>query len=292
MEELLLIALAGLAASMIDGALGMGFGPISATILLGAGIPPAAASATINIAKIASGAAAAISHWRFRNIDRRIVKRLAIPGMAGAAIGATVLASVDGAELRPILAGLLVLVGARMLWRFSRGFAAPGAPAGAPPPRIDERGIAAAGLTGGVTNGLVGAWGPVVTPVLLHKGLEPRYAVGSVNTAEVAVAVVAAGSLLATAGASQLDLGVVLAMLGGGMIAAPIAAWVIRFIPARALGVAVAGLLLWTNARDLVRWGGLSSAATWAIYGAVAAVVAAAAVRPRLAPARSAGPAI
>jgi uncharacterized membrane protein YfcA len=269
----------------------MGFGPISATILLGAGLPPAAASATINIAKIASGAAAAISHWRFRNIDRRIIKKLAIPGMAGAAIGATVLASVDGAQLRPILAGLLVLVGARMLWRFSRGLTTRSALEGAPSSSIDERGIAAAGFTGGVTNGLVGAWGPVVTPVLLHKGFEPRYAVGSVNTAEVAVAVVAAGSLLATAGTSQLDLGVVLAMLVGGLIAAPIAAWVIRFIPARALGVAVAGLLLWTNVRELLRWGGVSSAATWAVYGAVAALVAAAAVRPMLELARSAKPA-
>ena len=290
MEELLLIALAGFAASMIDGALGMGFGPISATILLGAGLPPAAASATINIAKIASGAAAAISHWRFRNIDHRIIKKLAFPGMAGAAIGATVLASVDGAQLRPILAALLVLVAARMLWRFSRVSTTRRAPGDAPGSGIDERGIAAAGFTGGVTNGLVGAWGPVVTPVLLHKGLEPRYAVGSVNTAEVAVAVGAAGSLLATGGTSQLDLGVVLAMLLGGMIAAPISAWVIRFIPARALGVAVAGLLLWTNVRDLLRWGGVSSAATWAIYGALAAAVVAAAVRPMVELARSAKP--
>ena len=291
MEEFLLIALAGFAASMIDGALGMGFGPISATILLGAGLPPAAASATINIAKIASGAAAAISHWRFRNIDHRIIKKLAVPGMAGAAIGATVLASVDGAQLRPILAALLVLVGARMLWRFSRSFTTRSTSGDAPRSDIDERGIAAAGFTGGVTNGLVGAWGPVVTPVLLHKGFEPRYAVGSVNTAEVAVAVVAAGSLLATAGTSQLDLGMVLAMLVGGLIAAPIAAWVIRFIPARALGVAVAGLLLWTNVRDLLRWSGASAAATWAIYGAVALVVVAAAVRPALELARSAKPA-
>ena len=105
-----------------------------------------------------------------------------------------------------------------------------------------------------MTNGLIGAWGPVVTPFLLHRGLPPRFAIGSVNTAEVAVAVVASGSLLASLGGAGLDIGVVLAMLIGGVLAAPLAAYVIRFLPARGLGVAVAALLMVTNLRELSNW--------------------------------------
>ena len=87
-----------------------------------------------------------------------------------------------------------------------------------------------------------------MTPFLLHRGLPPRFAIGSVNTAEVAVrGDGAAVQLLASLGSSDLDIGIILAMLIGGVLAAPLAAYVIRFLPPRGLGVAVAGLLMITN---------------------------------------------
>src|SRR4051794_19613415 len=104
MNELIVIGLAGFAASFVDGALGMGFGPTSSTILLGTGLSPAAVSATVNLAKVATGITAAISHWRFHNIDRRLVVRMAVPGALGALVGVTILTNVDGDAIRPILA--------------------------------------------------------------------------------------------------------------------------------------------------------------------------------------------
>src|SRR5688572_23323903 len=269
--ELVLVALAGFTAALVDGALGMGFGPTSSTILLGAGLSPAATSTTVNLAKVATGAAAGISHWRFRNIDHKLVVKLAIPGAIGALIGVTVLSNVDGDTLRPYLAVILVVVGLRILLRFSRPLPAatmegedPADPTGAHElevtnegrdraalAKVNTSGVEVAATAGGVTNGLVGAWGPVVTPFLLGRGLPPRYAVGSANTAEVAVAVVAAGSLATSLGGRGLELGVVLAMLVGGVIAAPLAAYVVRFMSPRVLGLAVAGLLLTTQAREL-----------------------------------------
>jgi uncharacterized membrane protein YfcA len=127
----------------------------------------------------------------------------------------------------------------------------------------------------------------VVTPFLLQKGVAPRYAIGSVNTAEVAVAVVASGSLLASVGGGGIDLKVVVAMLAGGMIAAPFAAWSIRFIPARGLGVAVGGLLFLTNIRELASVVGLG-AERWFAYLAVVLACGFAAVRPRIAVRRAA----
>jgi uncharacterized membrane protein YfcA len=289
--ELLLVALAGFAAAMVDGALGMGFGPTSSSILLSTGLSPAAVSTTVNLAKVATGFAAGVAHWRFRNVDRRLVLQLAIPGCIGALIGVTVLANVDGDQVKPVLAVLLLLVGIRILIRFSRelpvAVAASEVEDGSKGPSFDERGITVAAGTGGVTNGLIGAWGPIVTPFLLHKGLPPRFAIGSVNTAEVAVAAVSAGSLIASLGGDGMDIGVVIAMLVGGVLAAPLAAMVTRHVPPRALGVAVAGLLLLTNVRELANWRDLG-ATRWIFYGLVCAAIAGAALRPRVTRSRSA----
>ena len=203
MEDLLLVASAGFCASLVDGALGMGFGPTSSSILLGTGLSPTSVSTTVNLAKVATGIAAAISHWRFRNIDHRLVLKLAIPGSIGALIGVTILSNVDAAVVKPALAVLLVVIGLRILWRFSQPVTAKaeefedleGDPDAMPP--FDDRGVELVATAGGVTNGMIGAWGPVVTPFLMGRDLAPRFAVGSVNTAEVAVAAMSVTSLLA-----------------------------------------------------------------------------------------------
>ncbi|MBK5266051.1 MAG: sulfite exporter TauE/SafE family protein [Acidimicrobiia bacterium] len=284
MRDLALVALVGFLASLVDGALGMGFGPTSSTLLLASGFSPVNASATVNLAKVATGFASAVSHWRFGNIDRRLVLRLAIPGMAGAFLGVIILMIVDGDSLRPILAVMLLAMGIRITLRFSRSIGeaqvdGPGLPA---PSSIADRQVGIAGGVGGITNGLVGAWGPVVTPWLLHRGLAPRVAVGSANTAEVAVAVVSAGALIGSLGGRGLELGVSVAMIAGGVLAAPLGAYVIKVIPARLLGLAVGGLLMLTQVREFGRLvdspvsGSMSS-------GIVLLFVVVAGIRPRLA---------
>lgn len=279
MWEILLVAAAGFGASFVDGALGMGFGPTSSSLLLMSGLPPAGVSATVNLAKTVTGVAGGASHWRLGNVDRRLVIRLAVPGAIGAAVGAFVLTNVDGDRLRPVLAALLFLVGVRILLRFRRPLAQ--ADMGAVAETARGTGIVVAGATGGVTNGLIGAWGPVVTPYLLHRRVPPRIVVGSVNTAEIAVAVVAAGSLLG-AGVGGVSAATVAAMLVGGVIAAPLAAVTIRHVSPRVLGVLVAGLLLTTNARELLAWAEVGPAGRL-VYLAIVAAVAAALAAPRLA---------
>jgi uncharacterized protein len=277
--ELVLVGIAGFTAALVDGALGMGFGPTSSSILLNTGLSPAGVSTTVNLAKVVTGIAAAVSHWRFRNIDHRLVLKLAIPGCVGALIGVTVLSSVDGDSIRPVLAVLLLLVGLRILYRFSRAVVT--APVDVDDyahdpdrlPPFDERGLRVAATAGGVTNGLIGAWGPIVTPFLLHRGLPPRFAIGSVNTAEVAVAAISAGSLLASISDAGVDAAIVVAMLAGGLIAAPLAAWVVRHVPARGIGLAVGILLIVTNVRELTSnvdfgW------SRWVLYAACVVLIA------------------
>jgi uncharacterized membrane protein YfcA len=273
-RELIVFAIAGFAASFVDGALGMGFGPTGSSILLGSGLAPAAVSASINLAKVATGIVAAISHWRFKNIDRKLVLNLALPGCVGAVLGVTVLSNVAGATLKPILAVLLTIIGLRILLRFARAKITKENEnkelEGDQVPSYNPPGVRIAALIGGVTNGMIGAWGPVVTPFLLHREVRPRYAVGSVNTAEVFVASVSAFSLLAALGRGGLNAGVIGALLLGGIVAAPIAAWVIRYIPAKPLGIAVASLLLLTNGRELAAWSGLSKGPwVWVMYAGI-----------------------
>ena len=280
MLELFLFAVAGFAAAFVDGALGMGFGPTSSSILLVSGLAPTAVSASVNLAKVATGVVAAISHWRFYNLDRGLVIKLAVPGSVGAIVGVTLLASIEGSTLRPYLAMLLAAIGLRILVRFARPLEARRHHLSPPDARgkraliYDKRGVSTAAFVGGITNGMIGAWGPVVTPFLLHRGVRPNYAIGCVNTAEVMVAATASLSLVASLGRGGFNGAVVMAMLVGGVIAAPLAAWFIKRVPPKPVGLAVAALLLLTNARELAAWAGLSSSPwMWAIYLGIIAVV-------------------
>jgi uncharacterized membrane protein YfcA len=277
---LMLFALAGFVASFVDGALGMGFGPTSASILLASGLAPQAVSASVNIAKVVTGLAAGLSHWRFRNLDRTLVLRLAVPGCLGALIGVTVLSNVSGATLRPYLAMLLTLVGLRILVRFAQPLPPTQKDLATLPGSLkktiqyDPRGVKVAAFVGGITNGLIGAWGPVVTPFLLHRGVRPRYAIGCVNSAEIAVASTSAFSIVGAMGSAGVSGTLVLALLVGGVAAAPLAAWATRRVPARPMGIAVATLLLMTNAREIMGWAGVVGSWTWAVYLAILATSA------------------
>ena len=93
-----------------------------------------------------------------------------------------------------------------------------------------------------------------------------------VPSAPVRARAVSATTLISTFGRGGFNVGVVVAMLAGGVIAAPVAAWVIRHIPARPLGIATATLLLVTNVRELLAWADLKAFA-WGAYGAIAALV-------------------
>jgi uncharacterized membrane protein YfcA len=199
----------------------------------------------------------------------------------GAAIGATVLANVDGDSLRPWLAGLLVLVGLRILVRFALADLDGVRDDEHGPGRMNVAGVEVAAVSGGVTNGLIGAWGPVVTPFLLHRRVPPRFAVGCVNTAEVAVAIVAAGTLFTATGGEGIRVDVVVAMLLGGVAASPLAAIVVRHIHPRTLGLAVAALLLFTQCRELANTTELPGN-RWTAYAVVVTLVALAALTPRI----------
>ncbi|MEU2610889.1 sulfite exporter TauE/SafE family protein [Micromonospora sp. NPDC007271] len=268
MRKLLILALVGLAAQLVDGALGMAYGLTSSTLLLFAGVAPAAASASVHLAEIGTTLAAGVAHWRFGNVDWRVVARIALPGALGAFAGATFLSSISTGAAAPWMAAILFTLGTYLLVRFARPLRANRA-AG----RLRSRFLAPLGLVAGFVDATGGGgWGPVATPALLVSGrMEPRKVIGSVDTAEFLVAGAASAGFLIGLGAEGFLLSTVAALLIGGLIAAPIAAWLVRIVPAQLLGAVIGGVIVLTNARTLLRAGELGGPLPPLLYAVLGA---------------------
>ena len=267
MRKLVVLTLVGLAAQLVDGALGMAYGVTSSTLLLFAGVAPAAASASVHLAEIGTSLAAGVAHWRFGNVDWRVVGRIAVPGAIGAFLGATLLSWVSTEAAGPWMSGVLLALGTYLLLRFSR-------PLGAPRTRrpLRRRFLAPLGLFAGFVDATGGGgWGPVATPSLLVSGrMEPRKVIGSVDASEFVVAAAASGGFLIGLGADGFLGTTVIALLLGGVVAAPIAAYLVRVVPPQLLGAAVGGLIVLTNSRTVMKALDTPTAARLAVYAAVA----------------------
>jgi hypothetical protein len=106
-RALLVFALVGFGAQLVDGALGMAYGVTSTSLLLAAAVNPATASASVHLAEVGTTLAAGASHWRFGNVDWKLVLELGVPGAVGAFAGATVLSSLSTEKAAPYMAGVL-----------------------------------------------------------------------------------------------------------------------------------------------------------------------------------------
>ncbi len=278
MRALLLLGLVGFAAQLVDGSLGMAYGVTSTTLLLAVGTSPAVASATVHLAEVGTTLASGVSHWRFGNVDWTVVRRVGGPGAIGAFVGATVLSHVSTELATPLMSVALLALGVYILARFTfRGVSA--ARAGRP---LRRRFLSPLGLVAGFVDATGGGgWGPIGTPALLSTGrLEPRKVIGSIDTSEFLVASAASFGFLLGLGTSGTEPSLVLALLAGGLLAAPLAAWLVRVLPPRLLGSAVGGLIVLTNVRTLIRGEVLPvpSGAQWLVYVAIVAMWVAAVV--------------
>ncbi len=252
MRTLLVFALVGFGAQLVDGALGMAYGVTSTSLLLTAGVNPATASASVHLAEVGTTLAAGASHWRFGNVDWKLVLRLGAPGAVGAFLGATALSALSTEDVAPYMSGVLLVLGVYVLLRFSIR-----------PPKVATARVSPhrsaflspLGLVAGFVDASGGGgWGPVATPALLTAGrTAPRTVVGSVDTSEFLVALAASIGFLIGLGTEVLDPRTVGGLLVGGVLAAPVAAWLVTKVPAPVLGTAVGGIIVLTNTRTILR---------------------------------------
>lgn len=250
MQALFFIALAGFGAQLVDGSLGMGYGLTSSTLLMAIGLTPAIASASVHLAEIGTAAASGIAHGKLGNVDKTVLRRIAVPGGIGAFAGATVLSGLSTQAARPWASGILFLLGVYVLIRFLRRRAAlvrKGRPG--------HRFLIPLGLIGGFVDATGGGgWGPVTTPALLATGrMAPNRVVGTMNAAEFIVAVCASAGFIVGLGLAAIRWDVLVPLLLGGLIAAPVAAWIAHRLPMRVMGVAVGGMIIVTNSITILR---------------------------------------
>lgn len=233
----------GFAAQAVDGALGMAYGVTSTSFLLGAGVPPAAASGAVHIAEVFTTGFSGASHLRFGNVDRQLFRRLVIPGVIGGVTGAYLLSSIDGALIKPFIAAYLLLMG---LYILRKAWAAHRPHSGC------LRHVRKLALTGGFVDAVGGGgWGPVVTTTLVGRGNCPRRTIGSVNAAEFFIALATAGAFALFTELSHWIL--VAGLVVGGLFAAPLAAWLCARFSARTLLWLIGSLITLLSVYNLYR---------------------------------------
>lgn len=244
--ELLYYIAIGFAAQLVDGALGMAYGVTASSLLLGLGVPPAVTSATVHAAECFTTGASAASHHAFGNIDKRLFKRLLLPAVIGAAAGAYLLASLPGEAMRPWIAAYLLLMGAVIIVKAFRAF----------PSREVTSHTAPLGFFGALVDAMGGGgWGPIVASNLLARGNAFRLTVGTVNAVEFFVTLTASLVFLLTLGLSHWD--VILGLALGGVVAAPLGAWLVKRVRPRPMLVLVGLVVIGLSIRTLSKHFGL-----------------------------------
>lgn len=238
--------LVGFVAQMIDGSVGMAYGVSSNTFLLSLGIPPAASSASVHMAEVVTTGISGFSHWKLGNVDWKLVRRLLIPGIIGGVIGAYLLTSIDGNIIKPYIAAYLLIMGGVVIYKaFTM----------VPKKKMDEYHgprVSWLGLAGGfcdATGG--GGWGPVVTSTLVARGKHVRMTIGSVNFSEFFVTLAESVTFVLVLSFTQYWQ-IILGLLIGGAIAAPLAAISTRKLPIKTLMIFVGILIIGLSIRTIV----------------------------------------
>src|SRR5262245_19466313 len=222
----------------------MAFGLISTSALLAFGVMPAAASASVHLAEFFTTAASCIAHMVHRNVDFRVMARLAAAGIVGGMVGVYVLTGIEGAIVRPFVVVYLAALGAIILYRTMRARQSG---------QFPERYLTPLGIIGGFADAIGGGgWGPIVTSTIIARGGEPRYVIGTVNAAEFLVTASVSGAFIWAFVSghwqnSETVLTHASALAGlilGGVAAAPVASFVVKRVSARRLSTTVALLVL------------------------------------------------
>lgn len=238
-----LIILIGFLAQMIDGSLGMAYGVSSTTFLTTVGVPPKIASASVHTAEVFTTLCSGISHWKMKNVDLAIFKRLVFPGVIGGAVGAYVLVNIPGDIISPVVSVYLLVMGTVVLFRGIYGAAGK---------LITGSKLIPVGLIGGFLDAVGGGgWGPIVTSTMVASGHPPRYTIGSVNTAEFFITIVQALTFTLFLGIGQYWQ-YIAGLAIGGVIAAPLAAYICTRVSDRKLMLVVGILIIVLNIRNLL----------------------------------------
>ena len=265
MKRLIIFAFIGFLAQLIDGSLGMAYGVTSSSLLLTFGMAPAIASASIHISEVITTAASGMAHMKFGNVDSQALYKLIIPGSIGAFIGACFLSNLPGDMIKPYISLCLLMLGIyvviRLLFNVKKDSEKKNL-------NLSTKQAIPLGLIAGFADATGGGGGgPLTTPILMSKeGNSARKVIGTVDTSEFAIAISATLGFLISLGWQDINWFWVIALMLGGVIAAPIAAWLVRILPSYLLGVFVGGFIVLTNVWTLLKAWSISDLGEAFIY--------------------------
>ena len=239
-EVSILFIIVGFIAQIIDGALGMAYGVSSTTFLLSMGIPPAMASAGVHTAEIFISGISGLSHLKLGNVDKKLFIKLLIPGVIGGAVGAYILTAIPAKMIKPFVAFYLLIMGIMILRKALK--------------KTEKKNVKTIlfplGLLGGFFDAIGGGgWGPIVTSTLVARGSNPRFAIGSVNLAEFFVSITEVATFLTTIGLVQWQ--IIFGLVIGGVLAAPLAAYICKRLPSKTLMIIVGILIIVLSIRTI-----------------------------------------
>lgn len=240
-ENLLAFFLIGVFAQLVDGALGMGYGATSTSFLLAYGVPPVVSSTAVHVSEMFTTGASALSHHRFGNINKKLVKHLLIPGVLGSITGAYLLSDViDGDVIKPFIAVYMIVLAAIIIKKALKK-------------NIEKKKtkkLSVLAVFGGFMDSVGGGgWGPIVTSTLLGRGRNPKYTIGSVNAAEFAISFASGITFMLFGGIHGWQ--VIIGLIAGGVIAAPIAAFLVTRIKRKPMMIAVGILIILLSLKTL-----------------------------------------
>ena len=240
-QEFLVFFAIGIFAQLVDGTLGMGYGATSTSFLLAYGIPPAVSSTGVHVAEMFTTGASALSHHKFGNINKKLVKHLLIPGVLGSITGAYLLSDViDGDVIKPFIAVYMMVLAVVIIKKaLVKNIVK----------KKTKRLDLLASFGGFMDSVGGGGWGPIVTSTLLGRGRNPRYTIGSVNAAEFAVSFASGVTFMIFGGISGWQ--VIIGLILGGVIAAPLAAFLVNKIQRKPMMIAVGILIIILSLRTL-----------------------------------------
>lgn len=242
-SEILFYIAGGFIAQMIDGALGMAYGVTATTFLLSVGITPAAASASVHASEVFTSGVSGYMHLKFGNVNSKLFKTLVIPGIIGAVLGAYVLSSLEeySSYIKPIVSIYTLFLGVIIIRK-------------ALIKRMEKRQLKRVGLLalfGGYLDSIGGGgWGPIVSSTLIASGRHPKYTIGSVNLTEFFVSLASSITFFTVIGLGYWQ--VIIGLILGGVVAAPIAAKLANKLPVKSMMILVGMVIIIVSLRQII----------------------------------------
>ena len=227
---------AGFLAQLVDGAMGMGYGVLSTTILMQSGISIAAVSSSVHMAEMFSVGAAGLSHYKYKHVNKKLLRALAIPGVIGAVCGALFIGyfgAVYGKRLRPFVSIYTMYLGFKILQKaFGKRKKT----------STKSTYITPIAFIGGLLDAFGGGWGPLVTSSLISSGRDPKYTIGTSTLTKFFTSIFSTMTFVFILRETHFN--VIAGLIVGGLIAAPIAAKLAGKLPMKKMFIAVGILVI------------------------------------------------